>query len=456
MAITSKRNPFDAFLFSFFFISYYLSLLSHAANTITQSQNLSDGQNLTSDYQNFQLGFFSPANSSLRYVGIWYHNIQEKEPSVIWVANRRNPLFDKKGVLLFGEDGNLMVVDGNNTKVWSSNASIISANTTAMLHDTGNLILSSNDGKNHWESFNDPTDTFLPGMRVQVNAEMGENRTLTSWKSASDPSPGNYSMGVDPQASPQIVIWEGEHRRWRSGYWDGRTFSGVPNITSNYMYGFKLSDWVNESGYLTYTPMNSSDKLRFRIRWDGYEEQLRWQEGGSKWDTIQTQPADKECELYNFCGNFGLCNELSSHVCSCMQGFDPVDPDQWNKGNWSGGCRRRTELQCQRNLSSVTQETAGEDGFLDVKCSKLPDLAILVGGTPDSIESCENKCLNNCSCTAYAVASGIGCLIWKGDLLDVHQFPRAGNTLRIRLADSDLGKVYSRCYCYCYCYYYCS
>ncbi|KAK4588032.1 hypothetical protein RGQ29_019142 [Quercus rubra] len=438
MAITSKRNPVDAFLFSFFFISYYLSLLSHAAHIITQGQNLSDGQNLTSDYQNFQLGFFSPANSSLRYVGIWYHNIQEKEPSVIWVANRRNPLFDKKGVLLFGEDGNLMVVDGNNTKVWSSNASIISANTTAMLHDTGNLILSSNDGKNHWESFNDPTDTFLPGMRVQVNAEMGENRTLTSWKSASDPSPGNYSMGVDPQASPQIVIWEGEHRRWRSGYWDGRTFSGVPNITSNYMYGFKLSDWVNESGYLTYTPMNSSDKLRFRIRWDGYEEQLRWQEGGSKWDTIQTQPADKECELYNFCGNFGLCNELSSSVCSCMQGFDPVDPDQWNKGNWSGGCRRRTELQCQRNLSSVTQETAGEDGFLDVKCSKLPDLANLVGGTPDSIESCENKCLNNCSCTAYAVASGIGCLIWKGDLLDVHQFPRAGNTLRIRLADSDL------------------
>ncbi|KAL0012576.1 hypothetical protein SO802_007684 [Lithocarpus litseifolius] len=105
-----------------------------------------------------------------------------------------------------------------------------------------------NDSKKLWESFNDPTDSFLPGMRVQVNAEMGENRAFTSWKSASDPSPGNYTMGVDPQASPQIVIWEGEHRRWRSGYWDGRTFSGVPNITaSSYMYGFKLSDLENQS-----------------------------------------------------------------------------------------------------------------------------------------------------------------------------------------------------------------
>ncbi|KAM3701690.1 hypothetical protein ACJW31_05G193600 [Castanea mollissima] len=372
MATTSKRNPVDAFLFSFFFISYYLSLLSHAAdNTITQGQNLSDGQTLISDGQIFQLGFFSPASSSLRYVGIWYYNIQEKEPSVIWVANREKPLFDKKGVLRFKEDGNLMVVAGNNTEVWSSNASIVSPNTTATLDDTGNLILSSNDSKNHWESFNDPTDTFLPGMRVQVNAEMGENRAFTSWKSASDPSPGNYSMGVDPQASPQIVIWEGEHRRWRSGYWDARTFSGIPDITSSYMYGFKLSDLENQS--------------------------------------------------------------------SCMQGFVPMDPDQWYKGNWSGGCTRRTELQCQRNLSSVTQETAGEDGFVDVKCSKLPDFATLEAVPPGSNESCESKCLNNCSCTAYAVASGIGCLIWKGNMLDVHQFPRAGNTLKIRLADSELG-----------------
>ncbi|KAM4102048.1 hypothetical protein ACJW30_05G193100 [Castanea mollissima] len=440
MATTSKRNPVDAFLFSFFFISYYLSLLSHAANnTITQGQNLSDGQTLISDGQIFQLGFFSPASSSLRYVGIWYYNIQEKEPSVIWVANREKPLFDKKGVLRFKEDGNLMVVAGNNTEVWSSNASIVSPNTTATLDDTGNLILSSNDSKNHWESFNDPTDTFLPGMRVQVNAEMGENRAFTSWKSASDPSPGNYSMGVDPQASPQIVIWEGEHRRWRSGYWDARTFSGIPDITSSYMYGFKLSDLENQSRYFTYTPMNSSDKLSFRIRWDGYEEQLRWEEDGSKWDTIQSQPADNECELYNFCGNFGLCNELNSPVCSCMQGFVPMDPDQWYKGNWSGGCTRRTELQCQRNLSSVTQETAGEDGFVDVKCSKLPDFATLEAVPPGSNESCESKCLNNCSCTAYAVASGIGCLIWKGNMLDVHQFPRAGNTLKIRLADSELG-----------------
>ncbi|KAL4628696.1 hypothetical protein ACB092_05G258400 [Castanea dentata] len=372
MATTSKRNPVDAFLFSFFFISYYLSLLSHAAdNTITQGQNLSDGQTLISDGQIFQLGFFSPASSSLRYVGIWYYKIQEKEPSVLWVANREKPLFDKKGVLRFKEDGNLMVVAGNNTEVWSSNASIVSANTTATLDDTGNLILSSNDSKKHWESFNDPTDTFLPGMRVQVNAEMGENRAFTSWKSASDPSPGNYSMGIDPQASPQIVIWEGEHRLWRSGYWDGRMFSGVPNTTSSYMYGFELSGLENQS--------------------------------------------------------------------SCMQGFVPMDPDQWYKGNWSGGCRRRTELQCQRNLSSVTQETAGEDGFVDVKCSKLPDFANYEAVPLGSNESCENMCLNNCSCTAYAVASGIGCLIWKGNLLDVHQFPRAGNTLKIRLADSELG-----------------
>lgn len=439
MGINSRRNPVGVFLLSFFFISYYLSLFSHAVNTITQSQPLKDGQTVISDGQHFQLGFFSPPNSSFRYVGIWYDNIEEQEPTVIWVANRESPLLDKEGVLSLGEDGKLMVLDGNNTSVWSSNASTDSKNTTARLENSGNLILSSNDDKDYWQSFNDPTDTFLPGMKVQVNAEMGENRVFTSWKSSSDPSPGNYTMGIDPQASPQIVIWEGEHRRWRSGYWNAQIFSGVPNMTGTYMYGFALSNLENGSRYFTYTPWNSSDKLMFRIRWDGYEEQLRWEEGGNKWDTIQSQPANKECELYNKCGNFGVCNEFDSTMCSCMKGFVPMDLDQWSKGNWSAGCRRSTELQCQRNTSNVTQEIDGEDGFFELKCVKLPDFADLVVMEGGSNEKCEKNCLTTCSCTAYVFVNGIGCLIWKENLLDVQKFSKGGNTLYLRLAHSELG-----------------
>ncbi|KAK9133678.1 hypothetical protein Scep_013206 [Stephania cephalantha] len=39
-----------------------------------------------------------------------------------------------------------------------------------------------------------------------------------------------------------------------------------------------------------------------------------------------------------------------------------------------------------------------------------------------SLAECEEKCLKNCSCTAYAIADVIenrGCLLWTGELLDV-------------------------------------
>jgi hypothetical protein len=434
-------------LFAFLFISCFLSLFCHAAkNTITQGESLRDGETVISEGQNFELGFFSPGNSSSRYVGIWYYNMTD--PAVIWVANRGSPISDKSGVLRIGDDGNLRVLDGNNSEVWSSNASITSRNTTARLEISGNLLLSGSDNRDYWQSFNDPTDTFLPGMRVEVNDQMGENRAFISWKSANDSSTGSYTMGVDPRGSPQIVIWEGVNRRWRSGHWDGRVFLGVPNMTGHYMYGFGLSKKDNNgSSYFTYTPIKSGDKLRFRIGWDGYEEQLIWEEDKVKWGVLQSQPAN-ECEHYNKCGDFGVCSVSDSPICTCMKGFDPRYPDQWSRGNWSGGCLRRTQLQCQRNVSNVTVGNDGEDGFFDLKCMKLPDFTDLTNLRFN--ESCEDKCLQNCSCVAYSQVNGIGCMIWNGDLIDIQHFAKGGNTLSIRLAHADLGgKLKSHCHCYC-------
>ncbi|KAJ0081767.1 hypothetical protein Patl1_10946 [Pistacia atlantica] len=78
--------------------------------------------------------------------------------------------------------------------------------------------------------------------------------------------------------------------------------------------------------------MNSSDLLRFRLTWDGFEEQLKWDEGNKNWTEIQVEPLN-DCELYNFCGNFGVCKVNSSPKCSCMEGFVPSDGEQWNMRN---------------------------------------------------------------------------------------------------------------------------
>ncbi|KAM7525163.1 hypothetical protein LguiA_015065 [Lonicera macranthoides] len=442
----NHENPSTCFLFFLFLISF--SLDCSAANTIRHGQLIRDGETIISSGGNFALGFFSPGDSLFRYVGIWYNKIPQ--PPVIWVANRDIPVTGSGGILTIQDDGNLVVLNGNGNSVWSSNASSLADNslnnsTAAILKDTGDLILSIGENigddisRALWRSFDNPTDTYLPGMRVKVNSQDGENRAFSSWRSANDPSPGSFSMGVDPRGSPQIVIWEGLNRRWRSGHWNGIMFIGVPHIRATYLYGFGL-DEVGNDKYFTYTLSNTSDLIRFLIRWDGVEEQFRWDEGRREWNLIQSQPAN-ECEFYNKCGAFGKCSASDSPICSCLEGFVPNFLDQWNNGNWSGGCVRRTELECERrNGSSIEEEGVEEDGFLKVEGVKLPDYVDWIGS--EDLEDCKTKCLRNCSCTAYACVSGINCMIWSGDLVDVEQFEDGRNNLYIRLAHSELAILY--------------
>ncbi|XP_031264656.1 G-type lectin S-receptor-like serine/threonine-protein kinase B120 isoform X1 [Pistacia vera] len=440
------KSQVDVFLFSFCFLVCSFAYFCHAANTLTKGESLKDGDDaLISTNEIFKLGFFSTGNSSLRYVGIWYNKIELITP--VWVANRNTSISNGNGTLTIGDSGNLMVLDGNNTLVWSSNASIESNNTAAILGNDGNLILSSSEnignmGKAYWTSFDNPTDSYLPGMRLKFNPRNGEKRVFISWKSASDPSTGNYSMGVDPQGAaqgaPQIVMWEQLKRRWRSGQWDDRIFTGVPFMaaSTNFIYGFKLSSPEPDgSMYFSYNQMNSSDLLRFRLTWDGFEEQLKWDEGNKNWTEIQVEPLN-DCELYNFCGNFGFCKVNSSPKCSCMEGFVARDGEQWNMGNWSGGCVRRNELQCRR-ITSEAGQSGGADGFKKFKGMKLPDFDNVESA--GNSETCKDKCFQNCSCNAYADVDGIGCMIWVGDLIDVQNFDDGGNTLHIRLAHSEFG-----------------
>ncbi|CAK9138694.1 unnamed protein product [Ilex paraguariensis] len=374
-----------------------------------------------------------PKNSPYRYVGIWYDKVPIQ--TVVWVANREEPISGDGGVITIGSDGNLMVLDGNGNSVWSANASSIeSSNSTAILMDTGDLVLSRNNSDEAlWRSFSYPTDTYLPDMRVYMNVEEGESRVFNSWKSANDPSPGRYSMGVDPRGSPQIVIWEGLNRYWRSGHWNGIIFTGVPRMRAIYLYGFRLLNEGDGRLYFTYSKMNNSDLINFRITWEGYERQVRWDEVLREWSVIQMQPRN-ECDLYNKCGPFGICSVVNSPICSCMKGFIPKDLDQWRNGNWSGGCTRRTPSQCQRNEG----ESGREDGFLGIEGVKLPDF---MDGSESNNEECEEKCLRNCSCNAYAFVSGINCMLWSGDLVDIQSFDEGGNTLYLRLPKSELGKL---------------
>ena len=102
------------------FLILLCSKVGSATVNITRTRFLKDADVITSNNNQFQLGFFSPGNSTSRYVGIWYKTAPDE---VVWVANRDSPLKDFSGVFKVSEDGNLQVLDGQNSVLWSSNIS---------------------------------------------------------------------------------------------------------------------------------------------------------------------------------------------------------------------------------------------------------------------------------------------------------------------------------------------
>ncbi|KAF2310411.1 hypothetical protein GH714_009671 [Hevea brasiliensis] len=197
--------------------------LKASRDTITINQTIQDGSLLISREKNFALGFFSPGSSRYRYLGIWYHKVREQ--TVVWVANRNHPINGSSGVLSINQYGNLILYSNHSQTipVWSTNVSVEVTETdtcVAQLLDSGNLILVQEMSKRVvWESFDHPTDTHLPGMKLGLNRKTGIHQFLTSWRSADDPGTGDYSLQVNPKGSPQVILYRGTKRYWRSDPW---------------------------------------------------------------------------------------------------------------------------------------------------------------------------------------------------------------------------------------------
>ncbi|KAG5525252.1 hypothetical protein RHGRI_031805 [Rhododendron griersonianum] len=81
-----------------------------------------------------------------------------------------------------------------------------------------NLVLFQGDrgsGGVVWQSFDHPTNTLLPNMKLGLDRRTGLEWFLTSWKSRDDPGTGEYSYRVEPNELPQLILFKGSTRVWR-------------------------------------------------------------------------------------------------------------------------------------------------------------------------------------------------------------------------------------------------
>ncbi|KAK4843652.1 hypothetical protein QYF36_011079 [Acer negundo] len=311
----------------------------------------------------------------------------------------------------------------------------------AVLVDEGNLVLknlSDNSSNRLWQSFDYPTHTWLPGMKIGFNKRTKVNRRLVSWKNKEDPSPGIFSFELDPSGSNQyLMLWNGSERYWYSGEWNGGTFKFTPNVT--YLQNtcpFKVYFVSNENEtYFMYSVKNPKFIIGLIMGASGQMKQMFGLKASKTWFQFWLTPA-QACKVYANCGAFSICSEHTQPLCACLAGFKQNSEQDWNLQDYSGGCVRKTQLQCVNN--SLTNGKS--DQFLANANMLLPNPQSV---PVRSIEGCEKTCLNDCSCTAYAYEKD-ECSIWVGNLLNLQKLAkgdRKGKTVYIKLADSEFSSA---------------
>ncbi|XP_057984191.1 G-type lectin S-receptor-like serine/threonine-protein kinase CES101 [Malania oleifera] len=343
---------------------------SASRNMLFPGDALGFSDQLVSAGGKFKFGFFRPRASTNCYVAIWLNAevAGSEDKQVVWVANRNTPISDTSEdlQLQIARDGTLQVSCGRgrlfilNPKLQQGNTS---ANVTVTLLDSGNLVVGefgSNGNKTQvfWESFDEPTDTLLPGMKLGFNLRTGRNRTLSSWMSRDVPTPGVFTLGLDPGGSRQLILWWHQSVYWSSGLWENGRFEYlIPFGGHNFSYV--------SNGYESYFYYSAGEGIFFPRMVMNFLGQVLVGNG------TKTQLSTViSCSTYPT--NYG-CVEQKLPTCR--------SPRDWIDGRKESVHGHRFELM----------ESSNELGFID----------------------CQAKCLKNCSCVAFNSKNddGTGCEI---------------------------------------------
>ncbi|XP_042495554.1 G-type lectin S-receptor-like serine/threonine-protein kinase At4g03230 [Macadamia integrifolia] len=423
-----------------FTLSVLLFLLSSSALLLCTARDaislyhktIRDGETIISSGEKFEFGFFSP-DGAKRYVGIWYHKLSpDSKRTVVWVANGNNPVKNSRGNINIEEDGNLQILDEKGINYWSTRISKTLKNPSAKLMDSGNLILSEENATHEpiWQSFSEVSNTFLPGMKMDTS------KVLQSWTSELDPTPGDFRFKLEGYQL-RYAISNGSLTYWRSSSWkDFSNSNDIPKSLAYVLLNFtstskdpKYNNELNPGDFNnTRLVMEPSGKIMF----------YNWSSEIKGWHQSWFEPSDN-CSIYNICGPYGICSRTgtANPICKCLKGFKATSQEDWNSGEFSEGCMRRTQ-ECKDNIE-----------FLSLNVTKVenPTAYNFDANTKDK---CREECLSKCACVAFyfepkepTARAGRGdpsCKIWMdGDLKDLQEEASIkSQVIFIRVAHFDL------------------
>lgn len=226
-------------LHSSILLNYFalIAVVSYAKHTLLSDEVLSsDGRHgsltfLESQNKLFRLQFLTrQGTQNYLYLGIQYM-YGANANTTIWVSNAHD-IFSGSLFLKMEGSGRLIVGDGSSDKsfVVNNGQSSHFPNTSVTLENNGSLVLRSplNGNKISWQSLVYPCNVFFPGMKLWLSGtdtKSSSNRVLTSWISEGNPSPGAFSLGLNPDQPSELIIKRGEVVYWKSGEWNRQNFT---------------------------------------------------------------------------------------------------------------------------------------------------------------------------------------------------------------------------------------
>ncbi|KAL5718617.1 hypothetical protein ACHQM5_011501 [Ranunculus cassubicifolius] len=341
---------------------------------------LSGNSTILSKNRSFELGFFSVNGGLNWYLGIWYASIPIQ--TYVWVANRENSVKNiTSAKVKLSNNSVLMVTDSDGLVVWQTENS--ERGSEIKLLENGNLVIVDNKESIVWESFDFPTDTWLPGMKIR------RNQMLSCWRSAFDPSPGSYALRLKEADYGEFeLVFNQSETYWSTGMWSGNSFTAVPEMTIPYIYNFSFENPFTASATFAYTEVSIENSLklltRFSVDSNGLIKQYTWSSQNEHWNNFWSRP-DNICSVYGLCGNLGFCSGSTLKPCECLAGFRPVDDDGWNAGDFARGCRHDSDMLCSKKDVFEDIGVVTYDGTFSVSFTASRSL-------------CEESCLKNCSC----------------------------------------------------------
>ncbi|KAE9592820.1 hypothetical protein Lal_00029359 [Lupinus albus] len=338
-------------------------------DSLKPGDTLNNTQHLCSENRNYCIRFLQQTTGSN------YLDILKRDNLVIWTANRNQPITNGSGILSLDKSGVLKIEAQDlkpiilysppPTQFNNNNISIV-----ATILDSGNFVvqqLNPNGSTKRvlWQSFDYPTDTLFPGMKLGVNHKTGHSWSLVSWVSETLPSFGTFKLEWEPKEGELVITRIGKVL-WKSGKLIKNRFQHIPEDSkSNYSYTIVSNE---DEDYFTFTASN--------------EEPLTW----TLYETGQL---------------------ISSN------GKDIAKADKCYGYNNDGGCQK-WEIPTCRDSSDVFESRTGYLNFSS-------DVTRYETNSSYGIGDCQAICWSNCTCDGYMTFdedNGTGCIFFLGKSLE--------------------------------------